>query len=199
MKKFTPDICSAAMMIYCTNARARCKCTWAEKSTSAGPYRGEILGGVMTQLILHAASSKYHGKIPLVHVDCDNNGVVSHGNAPFRALPTNQSQADVLGTFKRLISIQKFQVKFKYVQSHADNTKRWKDCTLKERIDIKVDGLAKKALKSAHYTREFIEGTFPNEQIWITMGEKKATGPLRLELEEYWGRSSARKFFTKKT
>ena len=106
MKEFTPDICSAATMIYCMNARARCKCTWAEKSTSAGPNRGEILGGVMTQLILHAASSKYHGKIPLVRVDCDNNGVVSHGNAPLRALPTNQSQADILCTFKCLVSIQ---------------------------------------------------------------------------------------------
>jgi hypothetical protein len=69
---------------------------------------------------------------------------------------------------------------------------------LKERINIKVDSLAKKALKSAHYTGEFIEGTFPNEQIWITMGEKKATGSLCLELEEYWGRSSAKNIFMQK-
>ncbi len=82
MKEFLPDICSVATMMYCMNARAQCKCTWAEKSTSAGLYRGEILGGVMTQLILHSASSTYHGTIPLVCVDCDNNGVVSHGNAP---------------------------------------------------------------------------------------------------------------------
>jgi hypothetical protein len=69
---------------------------------------------------------------------------------------------------------------------------------MKERINIKVDSLAKKALKSAHYTGEFIEGTFPYEQIWITMGEKKATGSLCLELEEYWGCSSANFFFTPK-
>jgi hypothetical protein len=70
---------------------------------------------------------------------------------------------------------------------------------LKVRINIKVDSLAKKALKFAHYTGEFIEGTYPNEQIWITMGEKKATGSLHLELEEYWGHLSARIFFhTKK-
>ncbi len=83
------------------NARAQCKCTWAEKSTSAGPYWNEVLGGVMTQLILHATSSTHHGTIPLVCVDCDNNGVISHGNAPLRSLPTNQSQADVLRTFTR--------------------------------------------------------------------------------------------------
>ncbi len=59
-------------------------------------FRGEILGGVMTQLILNAAASTYHGTIPPVVVDCDNNGVVSHRNNPLLPLPTNQSQADIL-------------------------------------------------------------------------------------------------------
>jgi hypothetical protein len=83
---------------------------WAQQSTSAGPYCGEILGGVMTQLILHASASTYHNTIPLVVVDCDNNGVVSHGNNPFLPLPTNQSQVDLLQVFKNLISVQPFRV-----------------------------------------------------------------------------------------
>jgi hypothetical protein len=91
MKELSPYISSAATMIYCTIAKARCKCTWAEQSASACPYRGEILGGVMTQLILNAAASTYCGTIPPVVVDCDNNGVVSHGNNPLFPLPTNQS------------------------------------------------------------------------------------------------------------
>jgi hypothetical protein len=49
-------------------------------STSAGSYRGKILGGVMTQLILHAVAASYHGAIPPVVVDVDNNGFVIHGN-----------------------------------------------------------------------------------------------------------------------
>ena len=103
----------------------------------------------MTQLILNAAALEYHGTIPPVVSDCDNNGVVSHGNTPLRALQTNQTQADVLHAFKHLVAVQPFHVKFKYVQSHADDTKKWQDCTLKEQIDIKVDSRAKKALKSA--------------------------------------------------
>ncbi len=152
MKKISPDICSVATMIYCLITRYRCKCTWAEHSTSAGSYRGEILGRIMTQLILNAASFSYEGAIPPVVVDCDNNGVVSQGNAPHRSLPTNQPQANVLRVFKYLVSIQPFPVKLKYMQSHADKTKKWQDCTLKEQINIKVDCLAKKALKAAHCT-----------------------------------------------
>ena len=146
----------------------------------------------MTQLILNAAASTYHGTIPPVFVDCDNNGVVSHGNTPIRALPTNQTKADVLCIFKHLVSIQPFCVIFKYVQSHANDTKKWKDCTLKEQLNIIVDCLAKNALKAALFSQEFIEGTFPNKQMWITMGKKKATGLLCSELEEYWGRAAAK-------
>jgi hypothetical protein len=193
MKELSPDICSAATLIYCTIAKARCKCTWAKQSSVAGPCCGEILGCLMKQLILNAAYLEFHSTILLVVVDCDNNGVVSHGNTPLQALPTNQTQADVLHAFEHLIAVQPFRVKFRYVQSHADDTKKWQDCTLKEQINIKVGSLAKKVLRSALCSEKFIEGTFPNKQIWITMGKKKAMGSLRLELEEHWGLSAETK------
>jgi hypothetical protein len=77
MKEILPTISSAATMIYCTVTRARCKCTWADQSDSAGSYRGKILGGIMTQLLLRAAADGHQGKIPSVGADCDNNGVVT--------------------------------------------------------------------------------------------------------------------------
>ncbi len=78
MKEISPKISAAATMIYCTMTRARCKCTWAEQSDSAGSYRGEILGGIMTQIILQAAAADYQGSIPRVEADYNNNGVVIH-------------------------------------------------------------------------------------------------------------------------
>ena len=173
MKEISPSISSAATMIYCTIAKAWCKCTWAKKLTSAGLYHSEILGGVMTQLILHAAASSYHDTIPPVVVDCDNNGVMIHRNNFLWPLSTNQSQADLLQVFKHLISSQPFRVQYKYVPSHADKKKKWWDCTLKECINIKVDRLAKKALKTGHCTGQFIKTSFLNEQIWFTLGGRK--------------------------
>jgi hypothetical protein len=102
MKEVSPWISAAATMIYCNTTKKRCKCTWAEYSESAGSYRGEILGGIMTQLILKAAAKEYNGMIPRVGADCDNNGVVTHGNTPHIPLSTNQTQADLLRVFKTL-------------------------------------------------------------------------------------------------
>ena len=79
----------------------------------------------MTQLILRAAATGYKGKIPCVKVDCDNNGVVTHGNTPHISLSANQTQADLLCVFKNLVLNQSFTIMYKYVQSHADNSKKW--------------------------------------------------------------------------
>jgi hypothetical protein len=108
MREISPFISSAATMIYCTIAKVRSKCTWAEMLTSAGSYHGEILGGIMMHLPLHAAAASYHGAVPPVVVDCDNNGVVFHENNSSQPLPTNQSQADLLQTFKNLVSTHTF-------------------------------------------------------------------------------------------
>jgi hypothetical protein len=55
----------------------------------------------------------------------------------------------------------------------VDDIKRWHDCTLKEWVNIKVDGLMTRLLKVAMSTDKFIDSVFPNKHVWIEMkGEK---------------------------
>ncbi len=82
--------------------------------------------------------------------DCDIYGVVKHGNTPTRPLSSNQSNADILRIMKGMILEHPFCLKFLYVASHSDDTKKWKECSPKERINIKVDHLVKKALLATH-------------------------------------------------
>ncbi len=98
MKEVSLVVCSAAVLIYCKLTGSSCKCTIAiaEKSLSAGSYRGEILGTILTQLILRAAVQGCMGPYPVIIEDCGNDGVVKHGNAPFRTLSSTQTQSDVL-------------------------------------------------------------------------------------------------------
>jgi hypothetical protein len=106
MKDISLTVSSAATIIYYTVSKARCKCTWAEQSESSGYYCREILGGIMTQLILKAAATRHNKKIPNVGVDYDNNGIVTHGNDPCNPLLTTQTQADLLQVFKNLVANQ---------------------------------------------------------------------------------------------
>ncbi len=45
---------------------------------------------------------------------------------------------------------------------------------------------------------QYIRSYFPNEKIWITLGGRKATRSLRVGLDEFWGQSTAKRFFHKK-
>ena len=194
-KEVSLEVCSAAVMIYCTRTRKTCTCTIAENSPSASSYRGEILGAILTQLILRAAATEVIGPYPVLYEDCDNNGVVLHGNKFMKPLPTSQKQADVLRVMKRLIAQQNFTIKFLYVQSHTDDTKKLRDCSTKERMNIIVDHLAKSALTSAYSSSTYFNGTYPNEDFTVTMRGIKTTGAVATALQEHWGRNEAKRFF----
>jgi hypothetical protein len=129
--------------------------------------------------------------------DCNNNGVVLHGNKPFHPLPGSQTQLDVLQVMKCLIAHQPFAVCFLYVASHSDDIKEWSECTIQEQINIKVNKLAKKALIHAHLCSTYFDENFPLEDFTIYTN-RKMTGPAKLSLEEYWGRAKAKQFFDAK-
>ena len=125
MPHVAKDICSAEFMIYCKNYKFKAKGSVVKQSSDADNYRAKILGGVMIQLILRAASQRRSSPYRPAPVECDNMGVVTHGNSPRRALPEKQAQADVLRCLESLIFEQPFEVKFNWVAAHQDNHKRW--------------------------------------------------------------------------
>jgi hypothetical protein len=133
MKKVSQYVCSAAVMIYCTQRGSVCKCTITEKSEAARSYRGKILGAIITQFILRAAVQGKMGPYPIILEDCDNLGIVQHGHTPRRLLSTTQTHTDLLRVLKHYIVKQPFLLKFLHVASHADDTKTWESCSLKEK------------------------------------------------------------------
>jgi hypothetical protein len=195
MKEVVADMCSAVVMIYCTRTRQMCTCIIVEYSSSAGSYRGEIPGAILAQLILRAASLGIIGPFPVLNEDCDNNGVVLHGNSFSKPLPASQTQADVLRVMKKLISRQMFTIKFLYVRSRTNKIKKLSECTTAELMHITVDDIAQCALRHSYSSGEFFDGIYPHEDFIITMQGVKTTGPIRDALGRHWGRTEAQRFF----
>jgi hypothetical protein len=70
-------------------------------------------------------------------------------------------------------------LKFLYVASHADDIKSWKECSLKDCINIKVDSLVKKALWYANALEKYFDRRFPKEDFTMYAHGKKVTGQIR--------------------
>ena len=56
MVDLDPEVCSAGFIIYCNQSNQTAIGSVVEKTSSADNSRGEILGGIMVQLVLRAAT-----------------------------------------------------------------------------------------------------------------------------------------------
>ena len=131
-------------MLYCRTTKKRCKGAAAEQSQSADNYREEILGRILVQLVLRAASQRRILPYCPVVVECDNRGVVNHGNTPTRALKVKEAQADALRSFKQILIDHPCNVSYEWVKAHQDDVKNWTQLSLNEKLNVIGDGMAKK-------------------------------------------------------
>ena len=195
MSEVATDVCSAGFYIFCSASGNVCKGAAAERSANADNYRAEMLGGLMVQLVLRAASQLGPAAFRPVRIDCDNQGVVNHGNTPTRPLKVKQAQADLLRCLKHQVQMNPFRSLFHWVPSHQDDKKKWHQLTLREKINVLVDRLAKLVLLTAIAENEFMDSEFPFEQIRVKIDGKKVTGSPRTAMMAYWSKRIARSFF----
>ena len=192
MEDLSEDACSAGIQIYCMITKQKLRCGVAEQSISADNYRGEILGAVICQLILKAATLRRCSPFKEVTIYCDNQGVLTHGNSPNDSLLEKQAQSDLLRHLKLLIRENPFNTKYRWVEGHAFEARGWKACNLQERLNHKADRLAKAVLISAVKSAQFINLYLPFEQITVTTDQGKATGSLVRSCTMHWGTREAR-------
>jgi hypothetical protein len=96
------DLCSAAVIIFCSTSDQWAKVSVVECSNSGDNFRGEILGAVVIQYILRVAAVDLQGTISSVCSFCDSQGVIAHGNSPRMVLPDKQAQSDLIYFSKAL-------------------------------------------------------------------------------------------------
>eukprot|EP00956_Cyclotella_meneghiniana_P043230 scaffold259317_cov96-Cyclotella_meneghiniana.AAC.4 len=146
------DVCSCVLIVMCTRTGQRASLTWVERSDrrSADNYGAEILGGIALQLLVKVAcEGKYLSPLMSPRFGCDNKGVVHHGNHPWRPLPANQGQEDVLRYYQNLVRCCPAKCKMYHVHGHLDRYLRRDEMSPAEILNCDCDQLAGKALRWA--------------------------------------------------
>jgi hypothetical protein len=87
------DICSAAVIMYCSSSNQWAKISVAEYLESANNFHSKLLGAVavIIQYILQAAAADLPGVLGLVCLYFDNQGVIAHENMAWKLLPDKQA------------------------------------------------------------------------------------------------------------
>ena len=79
-----PDMCLTGVVIYCTISQLMANHAVAKQSTSAD--NGEMLGSIISQLILHVVLRRFSSPYQPVKIYYSKRGVLSHSNDPFYPL-----------------------------------------------------------------------------------------------------------------
>ena len=200
-ERVSREVCSCAAILACKRTGFRATVSWVERSNthSATNFRGEILGSIAIQLLLKVAmDGKYVESSCRPRIGCDNKGVVHHGNHPFRPLPTNQKQADLLRYFKGLVGSAPAKMRFYHVYGHLDDFLAAHERSAEENVNIDCDHLAESELLQGVSQGLYIDPIFPEEEIVATVNNVKITGMASSQIERHWGHEVARDYFVGK-
>jgi hypothetical protein len=144
------SLCSAGIVLLCTQTCQIDTIKLCEKTCpeTASNYRGELIGGMITSHILQVASL-YSSSTKVIHIFCDNMGVIHHASHPDSSISSKQSQADVLLAFTKNLSTCNLKWQYHHIYSHMDDTSEFKNLSLPEQLNVMADKLAQEALLEA--------------------------------------------------
>lgn len=96
MIKISKKLCSESFIIYFPITHKMECGSVVEFSSLTYIYREEILGAVLTQLLLYATTTRVTTEYITPDINCDNLGLAGHGNKPKANLKEKQAQAFLL-------------------------------------------------------------------------------------------------------
>jgi ribonuclease HI len=198
MPKNAADICLAGVVMYCRATKNWLKVSVVERSNDASNYRGELIGAILSLLILRAATVNLVAPFSHAKLFCDNRGVIFHSNSPLFSLSEKQKQADMIQLIKHLSCTNKCQSTWEWVEGHAVECKGWRNCTLPKSLNYQADELAKAALLVAIAGEPTMEEDFPFKPVQVKISKERVCGSPRQALESDWGYCTAKKLFKDK-
>ncbi len=201
MPHLANNVVTCAAVFYCYHTSQNADITWVEKSTkkAANNYCAGILGACSTQLIIKAAIT---GRNMLGHgphtVECNNMGVVRHGNSPQCPMLETQPQSDILQSFKGLIALSRVGGRIQHVYGHADKYLLEAAMSSAQQVNCQADTLATAALMAMVEANEFISSIFPSEKVCVEIAGEQATGSPQNVIRELWGEQVAQVLYDRR-
>lgn len=196
IKQVHPELCATAFIIECSNGRGKMIGSFAEASSAANAYRGELLGLMQVHLILlavHQTAPDLTGEVT-IYSDCLGAlGRVS--SLPPGRIPTRCRHSDILKNILVNCCDFTFERVFKHVKAHQDDTMNYDQLERPAQLNCACNAEAKKEILNADVTDLPAQRRFPLEPICCSIGKQKMTSDTGPQLRFWVHRQKARSIF----
>ncbi len=177
MPHLRKDLCSTAFFFECQSGRGQLVGSFAEFSSSANAYRGELLGLMASLLVLKGVaelSPHLTGKV-IIYSDCEG-AVDKVSHLPADRLPGRCRHSDILKTILLECGTLPFAVELAHIEAHQDDKMDFRLLSRPAQLNCAVDAGAKKCLMEADISGPPSDRRrFPLESIACFVGKNKIT------------------------
>ena len=196
IKEIHPELCATAFIIECSKGRGRMVGSFAEASSVANAYRGELLGLMQVHLILlavQATTPHLDGEV-LIYSDCLGAlGRVS--SLPPGRIPSRCKHSDILKNILVNCSDLTFERNFQHVKAHQDDKASFEKLDRPSQLNCAADEGAKREIWQADINELPRQRRFPLEPICCFIGKEKMTSDTGPYLRFYVHKQAARSVF----
>lgn len=201
MPQLDPTRCSAAVICACTRTGKLATMSFCETTDvdTASNYRGELIGGVISTLILNILVD-FSGltKKTVCEIFCDNMGVVTHGIKHTQSLRENQVHTDLLTMFKRSIATSPLDIRYTHIQGHQDDKQDFSELTIPQQLNVLADYAAKTSLQEHSLRGITHRPLYPLEPVRIFVQGTKITSSIKSVIYRTWGEAVAKELFQRR-
>lgn len=175
IRELHPDVCSAAIIIECSNSLKRLSLSIIDISPSANAFRGELLGLLAIHLILHsihATSSELSGSAQ-IHSDC-TGALRTVSSLPPSGIPPKWRHADILKVLSLYGNIPGMTLSYHHVKAHQDDGMQWHQLSRVSQLNCACDLEAKRRIFE-HIPAQHRQYRLPQEPISMIVDHIKCT------------------------
>lgn len=196
IKQVHPDLCATAFILECSKGRGRMVGSFAEASSAANAYRGELLGLMQVHLILLAVQKTAPDLSGEVAIYSDCLGALGRvSNLPPGRIPTKCRHSDILKNILVNCCDLSFQRVFRHVKAHQDDRVSYDKLDRPSQLNCAADEGAKREILEANVTELPAQRRFPLEPICCFIGKEKITSDTGPQLRFLVHRQKARWVF----
>ena len=198
-KKLAPNISGAGWIIRCKVTGKEVRGSFSEYSTSAGSYRGELLGTLAINTFLLAVEEYYHIHKNETVVFCDNKGAIYTFSKKTKRVPSGMKHADIQRAKRTVEARMKSKLKHKHVYGHQDDRRSRRSLSLEAWLNCACDELAKGAVvRAAMSTNIEKHPILPLEQATVYLCGEKQTTDITKGLRYHIGRAQAKQLYAER-
>ena len=186
IKQIHPELCATAFILECSRGRGRMVGSFAEASSAANAYRGELLGLMQVHLILSAVQRTAPNLQGEIYIYSDCLGALGRvSELPPGRIPSRCRHSDILKNILVNCSNFSFDRYFKHVKAHQDDHRSYDQLDRPAQLNCAADEGAKREILNADILELPWQRRFPLEPICCFIGKEKVTsdtGPIL----RYW-------------